>query len=54
VLLISYKRPHETEGVLNKIKEYYPHDLYVFIDGGNDDNIKIDEVKQLIYKEEWV
>jgi hypothetical protein len=53
VLLIAYRRPHETEEVLKKIKRYFPNDLYVFVDASNSHDDNVDKVKKLISSEVW-
>ena len=53
VLLIAFSRPNETRGVLQRIGEYYPDDLYVFIDYSDNHTEAIDDVKRLIDEDVW-
>jgi len=50
VLLIAYRRPNETKKVLDRIREYYPDDLYVFVDSPIQADQDVEEVKQLVEK----
>ena len=53
VLLIAFSRPNETREVLQRIGEYYPDDLYVFIDYSDNHTEAIDDVKRLIDEDVW-
>ena len=48
ILLIAFKRPHETLRVLSKIKKYYPDNLYYFVDTSLQDIGNVKKVRDLI------
>lgn len=48
VLLIAFKRPNETLRVLNKIKKYYPNNLYFFVDTSAQNIKNVKKVRDLI------
>jgi hypothetical protein len=53
VLLIAYRRPTETRKVLQKIQQYYPDDLYVFVDSSDHNDQGVELVKELVLKEKY-